>query len=1707
MTVRHSSYLLITLFSFIATFTTSTAFALENPVSFAKEIQPILKAKCQGCHQPAKAQGGYVLTDFSKLLLAGESGTIAVVPGKPEASELIRQITAVDGKAAMPKNAAPLSTADVDLVRRWIAEGAVNDSKETGTKYDAQNPPTYKRPPVVTALAHSPDGKWLAVNGFHEVVIVSAESLQPVKRLVGLSERVQSVAFSPDSKRLAVTGGSPGRFGEVQVWEVESGKLLLSHQVTFDTLFGGSFSPDGKLVAFGAADRVVRAIDSETGEQKLYQGAHEDWSLATVFNPDGTHLVSGGRDMTVKLTEVATERFIDNVTSITPGALKGGVNALAMHPTENQILVGGADGTPKIYRIFRETARQIGDDSNLIRKFPALGGRIFDVSLAGDGKLFAVASTLDSVTQLVVYPYDFMGEAPADVKAVMAKDAGARSNEEKQLINKFNSQTSPAVTQIEIKDSLYAVSLNQNGTNVIVGGASGMVRVYAIPSGELVREFAAVPIEPKSDGQASEQGSLKIASGLPIPSDSLPTAEADQKSLPTGKLLAIKVDPPAVNIARSIDYTQLVVTAQYADGQTADVTRLATITPAGSAVTLDSLAVVRPTIQAGSVVSGKSQLKISFQDASVEIPVQVEPSAEIAYDFVRDVNPILSRSGCNAGTCHGAQAGKNGFQLSLRGYDPVGDVRALSDDLSARRLNTAAPDASVMLLKPIGAIPHEGGAVLTKDSVYYSVLQQWIAQGAQLNRQSRKVERIEIAPTMPVIETEGSWQQFRVTAFYPDGTSRDVTHETVIESSNTEVCQSLPGARVKALRRGEAAMLARYEGAYAAASVTVMGNRQEYKWQESPVNNTVDSLVAQKWQRMKIVPSDLCDDATFLRRVRLDLTGLPPAVDELKKFLADTRPTQVKRQEKIDELIGSEDYIDHWTNKWADLLQVNSKFLAAEGAAAFRGWIRTAIAENWPYDQFASRILTASGSNKSNPAASYFKTLRDPDLVMENTTHLFLGVRFNCNKCHDHPFERWTQDQYYQMAAYFAQTGLKEDPASENRKIGGTAVEGAKPMFEEVFDKPDGEMKHVRTQQNMAPKFPFECEHTVPEGATRRQQLAAWITSKNNRYFATSMVNRLWGYLTGTGLIEPLDDIRAGNPPSNPELLKHLTEEFTRSNFDVRHVQRLICNSRTYQLSVSTQPLNADDNFNYSHAKARRLPAEVLYDTVYRVTGAKSAIPGVAPGTRAAQLPDVAFNLPDGFLNNLGRPVRESACECERSHDLQLGPVMALVSGPTIGTAISDAQNELASIAGKDADTNLIEEIYLRILSRYPSKEEIEAVKQMEASLDQEFKLMETALSEKEKWWVERRAELEALRTTELEKTKAAAAAREQEIAPERKRLEDERTARIAEAQKTLDDYSKDPLFLSNEFLKNSGASNNWFPLAVSEAKTTNKAELTPQPDRSILASGNAEKATYTVRYKTPLRSIRGFRLEALPVEGIPGGGPGLSANGNFVVTEVSVKAGPVADPAQISPRKVATAKASFSQGGFSPAAAVDGNEKDQGGWAIHPRGGAIQWLTGAFAAPIDHEGGVELVFEIHQYHDAPDHRLGRFRISVTTDEGEIHLGLPEELAAIKAVPEAERKSDRVKTLLTYVDKSDPKLEQLRAAVAAAQAPVPPDEPLTILKAQIVELEKPTTDDARLVQLRADFATSKQQLLNPRLVVAQDLAWALINSPAFLFNH
>ena len=1176
--------------------------------------------------------GSYLMTQFDRMVAGGETGEPAIVAGKPEESYLISLVTPENGEAEMPRPPAkPLSDIEIETISRWIAQGAVNDSKsESGPVYSDENPPTYNAPPAIPAIDVSPDGQTVAVAGHNEVRLVSLERGETSARLIGRSPRINSLEFSPDGNFLAVVGGKPGIEGEVQVWDAHKHELALSVTYTYDALCGVSWSPDGTKIAFGGGDNVIRAIDAKSGERVLFQGAHEDWIRDVGFTNDGKHLVSVARDMSCKLTEVETERFIDNITSITPGALSGGLNSVAVHPTRNEIIVGGADGIAKAYRIFRETARKIGDDANLIRTLPKIPGRIFDVVVSSDGSRVAAASTIDGTSEVRVWNYDFDGTLTDELKKILAKRVAERSAEEKKKAAEYRASETKQLASLSLEDAtVYAIAFGKDHS-LVVAASDGSLRILTA-DGSVESTLAVF-----TDADRNDQ---KIAARFDASQFQDEIGPREAAGPESDSVVSIEVSPQNIQLASPFAYCQLVVTGTTKSGDKVDVTRFCQYNvPEGISAAVGGL--IRPT------KSTSGEVAIQFGSLAVKVPVAasaIESDTDQgghSVDFVQDVNPILSRLGCNQGTCHGAQKGKNGFKLSLRGYDPIFDLRALTDDLAARRINPAAPEESLMLRKPLGETPHQGGSLMRRGDPYHAILRNWIAGGSQLNLDSARVTKLEIFPKNPVVQSIGDKQQVRLVASYSDGSSRDVTREAFIESGNTEVATSGIGGLLTSIRRGEAAILARYEGNYAATTLTVMGSRDDYQPRDYATWNRIDELVAQKWQRVKVVPSDLCDDATFLRRVTLDLTGLPPSSEQVRAFLRDNSPAQEKRARAVDELLASEAYIEYWTNKWADLLQVNRKFLGVEGATSFRAWIRAAVSENRPYDEFARQILTATGSNKDNPPASYFKVLRTPEDTMENTTHLFLGIRFNCNKCHDHPFERWTQDQYYEMAAYFGRFTLQNDPASKGKRIGGTAVEGAKPLYEKVVDKPDGEVTHARTGSVVPPKFPFDVPCELPGDGSRRQQLAAWMTDADNPYFAKSFVNRLWGYLLGVGLIEPIDDIRAGNPPSNPELLQHLADHFVETGFDVRAAMRHICTSRTYQLGVETNPLNEDDTLNYSHAMPRRLPAEVIYDAVHALTGSVSNIPGMPKGTRAAEVTDAGVKLADGFLQNLGRPVR-----------------------------------------------------------------------------------------------------------------------------------------------------------------------------------------------------------------------------------------------------------------------------------------------------------------------------------------------------------------------------------------------------------------------------------------------------------------------------------
>jgi len=616
-----------------------------DKISYYRDIRPILQANCQGCHQPAKAKGGYIMTNFKGLLAGGDSEGQAIVPEHADKSSILKMVTPQNGEVRMPKGKNPLAESEIALLTAWIRQGAQDDTPPDARRhYDVDHPPVYSRPPVVASLDFSPGGDLLAVAGFHEVLLYETAGMTLSGRLIGLSERIQSVSFSPDGRWLAVGGGDPARLGELQVWDIAKRKLTISAPTSYDTLYGVSWSPDSKLIAFGCADNTVRVIEAATGKQVVQMGSHSDWVLSTSFSVKGDHIISGGRDMSVKLTEVASQRFIDNVTSITPGALKGGVLAVTTHPYLEHIIAAGSDGVPKAYRIFREVSREIGDDAQLIADLFPMTGRVFSVRFSVDGKRIACGSGLDRFGELLICSYDYTNDVPRSLRQIMGKVPDSRKPEDKQKLEDYKKLGIRELARGAISNSaIYSVAFTPDGNTVATAGSDGMIRLFNATNGAVVREFVSVPLSKQAIAQAPP------AWGVSQGKATAPALEPE--SLPEGAhITSLEVQPTQIKLTSHNDYAQLLVTARLDSGETADVTRMVKfdVKPA--------LAQVSPAGVATPLTNGLGKLVVSLAGKSSEASLGVGGLAKpYRADFVRDVSPVISRLGCNAGTCHGAK--------------------------------------------------------------------------------------------------------------------------------------------------------------------------------------------------------------------------------------------------------------------------------------------------------------------------------------------------------------------------------------------------------------------------------------------------------------------------------------------------------------------------------------------------------------------------------------------------------------------------------------------------------------------------------------------------------------------------------------------------------------------------------------------------------------------------------------------------------------------------------------------------------------------------------------------------------------------------------------------------------------------------------------------------------------------------------------------
>ncbi|NQV26830.1 MAG: DUF1553 domain-containing protein [Rhodopirellula sp.] len=771
-------------------------------------------------------------------------------------------------------------------------------------------------------------------------------------------------------------------------------------------------------------------------------------------------------------------------------------------------------------------------------------------------------------------------------------------------------------------------------------------------------------------------------------------AEADDE-IPNGNVVRLEVFPGQIELTGSRSSAQLVVTGYLTNGEVIDVSSDA------------SFVVVKPEIldvstsgRATPESDGVTQIQVTFGGVSQTLKASVfgqNTAQSVSFEY--ETLPALAKAGCSGGACHGSPRGKGEFRLSLFGFEPAFDRMSLVRELQSRRVNTIRPAQSLLLRKPTMQIPHAGGRRLRSGDELYSLLHDWIGDGCPVDPPGAACVGIEVHPAVNrVLRFPANSQQFSVQARFADGTTRDVTHLSQFSLSDPNIANASASGLINGVNRGETAVIVRYLEFIETPLLTFVRDVDDFVWNSPPTFNYIDRNVDQKLKQLQYQPADVCSDETFVRRVYLDVLGTPPTIEEADRFLADALPE--KRQRLIDELLRRPEFALFWSQKWGDLLRVSRQQIGLDSVFKYSQWLQAAISSNMPYDQFARELLTASGSTITSPAGNYYRTAADTLDAMESTAQLFMGTRIQCAKCHNHPFERWTQSNYYGLASFFSQV--------QRRKTD-------RPEEVILWSGSTGEVHHPADGRVMKPWVPVSGELEIAAAADRRLALADWLTSPENPFFARVEVNRIWAQVMGRGIVEPFDDFRDSNPPANAPLLDALAQDFVDHGFDRNHILRTILNSRTYQADSRPSQFNRDDLKYFSHYMPRQLTAEQLVDALGQVAGKPKQFELVATDAKATWLPAPDLRPHDrsklgevDFLKVFGQPERQSVCECDRGDDSSLGQALELLNGSFINLLLTDGNNRLHHNIrlGRPAK-DIIVELYRLALSRYPSESEL----------------------------------------------------------------------------------------------------------------------------------------------------------------------------------------------------------------------------------------------------------------------------------------------------------------------------------------------------------------------------------------------------------------
>ena len=745
----------------------------------------------------------------------------------------------------------------------------------------------------------------------------------------------------------------------------------------------------------------------------------------------------------------------------------------------------------------------------------------------------------------------------------------------------------------------------------------------------------------------------------------------------------IVVDPPSVELVGRDAMRQVLVQGRTSKGRWVDLTHQARyLVSGGQAATVS---------QQGALLArgdGQASLEVRVAGRTLQVPVTVRESTQYGVlNFENQVLPIFNKYGCNASGCHGKAEGQNGFKLSVFGFDPRGDHQALTMQARGRRVFLGAPEQSLLIRKASGTTPHGGGTLVARDSPEYRLLKTWISAGVPFGTENDPVlVGIEVEPTQRQMEMSQS-QQLRVTAKWSDGTHRDVTAMATYQTNKESMAIVDRQGRVDTGQvPGTVGIMANYLGAVSVFRAMIPRSEAVVDYPEVLENNFIDQHVNRQLQDLNIVPSGACSDADFLRRVYLDIIGTLPTAAAARAFLSDQRPD--RRVQLVRQLLGRPEYADYWALKWSDTLRVERLKLGRKNAYAYYRWIHQSFLQNKPFNRFAREVVTAEGPLNELAAGHFYKSVGSPKDWASTLSQVFLGVRIECAQCHHHPFDRWSQQDYYGMEAFFAQVKFKQTSRGEAIVAAGAAKTTHPRSGKEVFAHP------------LATKMPAENKM-----GDRRVELADWMTRAENPWFAHNVANRMWAHFLGRGLVEPLDDFRLTNPPSNPALLDSLATCLVENDYDLHVLIQVITASAAYQRSVAVNTTNKEDEDNYSRFLFKRMDAEVLLDAICQVTGVQEKFAGIPVGSRAIQLWDSA--VPHYFLKTFGRPVRVTACTCERAVDPTVAQVLHILNSPGIQKKLSHVGGQVASLVARHPDPSvLVEELYLAMYSRFPTSDE-----------------------------------------------------------------------------------------------------------------------------------------------------------------------------------------------------------------------------------------------------------------------------------------------------------------------------------------------------------------------------------------------------------------